>query len=86
MSRPRLTTHQREVLGRLTRYAGPRRRWVTLDNIGSRTACEHLVAKGYAERQVDHGPRGGELLSYRPVEISSSTVSEPHTDGVHSQP
>lgn len=71
MTRPRLSPHQREVLGRLTRISGSSRRWVIARNIGSRTACEHLVDKGYAERQVESGPRGGELLSYRPVETTS---------------
>lgn len=63
----RLTPHQREVLQRLTRLSGSRRRWVAVALIGSRIGCEHLVAKGRAERLVEYGPRGGELVSYRPV-------------------
>lgn len=74
-ARPRLTPHQREVLGDLRRRSGSKHRWVDVRDIGSRTACEHLVAKGYAERKVDHGPRGGELLSYRPVEVPTPTMS-----------
>lgn len=62
-----LTSHQREVFTRLTMLSGDAFRWVALVNIGSRTACEHLVRKGYAESRVERGPRGGKRAFYRPA-------------------
>lgn len=68
MTRRRLTPHQREVYDRLVLRAGGTRAWVPLANLGSRTALQHLVAKGWAERQELRGPKGGSLLEYRPTE------------------
>lgn len=67
-----LSSHQREVLTRLARLSGGPEaahpfKWVALENIGSRTACEHLVRKGYAESRVERGPRGGKRAFYRPA-------------------
>lgn len=54
--RPALTSHQRDLFLRLSADR-PR-------NIGSPSGMAHLVAKGYARRIVEHGPRGGEQFSY----------------------
>ena len=65
MPRPKLTPHQKTILAMLTRMSDNGRRWVPLSNIGNKGACGHLVAKGYAERLEETGPRGGRLFSYR---------------------
>jgi len=78
--RPRLTAHQAEVLDRLRthshsggrRVIGPGlpvapRGWVPLYLVGSRSALDHLVEKGYAQRDSLAGPRGGVHWLYRPV-------------------
>lgn len=62
-----LTPHQREVLTRLTKLSGDLFVWIALERIGSRTACEHLVRKGFAESRVERGPRGGKHAFYRPA-------------------
>jgi hypothetical protein len=67
-ARPRLTSHQAEVLERLRRQSHNRPSgWVHLAVIGSRGGLEHLVSKGFAERRTEPGPRGGEHPYYRPV-------------------
>lgn len=73
MSKPRLTSHQREVLARLRKRSETSGRvgqggWVRADVIGSAGACAHLVDKGYVERKEESGPRGGEHHYYRPIE------------------
>jgi hypothetical protein len=68
--RPRLTPHQRDVLRDLERVSerlDVRGSWVGLDVIGSRAGLDHLVDKGYAERRMTYGPRGGEHPEYRPA-------------------
>jgi len=70
MSVKRLTPHQREVWKRLCKYASNDNArggdgWVSAKDIGSRGALDHLVAKGYAERKEDIGPRGGSHYFYR---------------------
>lgn len=80
--RPRLTSHQAEVLDRLRRHsrsgrrfvAGPglplaQRGWVPLWLVRSRGALDHLVDKGYAVRDSLAGPRGGAHWLYRPVRL-----------------
>ncbi len=72
--RGKLTPHQREVYERIERIS--RRisdRWVAARSIGSAGACAHLVAKGWIERMVEYGPRGGELYRYRPLSTPMST-------------
>lgn len=66
MSLPRLTRHQREVLDRLTRLSRDGR-WVEYKYIGSRGAIAKLVEKGYVERSVRYGPRGGQHHVCRPT-------------------
>lgn len=58
MSRPRLTPHQAEVFERIERYS--KNRPTSERNIGSRTAVQHLIRKGYVTvAQTTYGPRGG---------------------------
>jgi hypothetical protein len=67
----RLTPHQRDTLADLRRRArllsGNGYGWVYGRDVGAPTACEHLVRKGYAERKIVRGPRGGEHRYYRPT-------------------
>jgi hypothetical protein len=63
----RITAHQRAVYDRIVRLSRETRRWVASDFIGSRGACEHLVAKGYLARREVVGPRGGITYEYRPL-------------------
>jgi hypothetical protein len=77
-ARRRLTPHQRDTLRDLTVTSARNLRagqdgWVPWRWIGARAALGHLVDKGYAERRMTHGPRGGERPEYRPVPSTSST-------------
>lgn len=66
MSRPRLTPHQRAVLGTVQRYASRTvDGWVRGSDVGSAGALAHLVRKGYLVRRTDIGPRGGQMHFYR---------------------
>ena len=70
-----MTPTQREVLGRLLVLSGGTAgRWVSLEDIGSRTACEHLVRKGFAESRVERGKRGGKRAFYRVALPASRSV------------
>lgn len=67
--RPRLTLHQREVLGRIRkehkRLGAPVPAW----SVGSEGACQHLTEKGYITADQSHsGPRGGRRVFYTPNE------------------
>lgn len=73
MPTARLTKHQKETLLRLCRAANltytPRPgRWILDKDCGGPAALEHLYFKGYAEREIRIGPRGGERCYYRPSE------------------
>jgi hypothetical protein len=57
-ARPRLTPHQTEVLGRLTRYVERVGHAIRESNIGSPGALRHLERKGYIK--VDHVEYGGQ--------------------------
>lgn len=48
-------------------HGRPERKWVSGRDVGAPAGCEHLVEKGFAERRVEYGPRGGEHLFYRPT-------------------
>ena len=63
-ARPKLTPHQREVYDRMMRI-GNREGWVQFKWLGSRGACNKLVAKGYAEHRFTYGKGGGEHSWYR---------------------
>lgn len=70
--RPRLTPHQKEVLMDLTLSSRRNERfanqgWVDGKDIGARAALDHLVRKGYADKQMRYGPRGGQRPHYRPI-------------------
>lgn len=82
LPKARPTSHQAGVLARLVRRStgglAPQRvagvlissnelRWVLDSNCGGPMALHHLWAKGYAERDVRTGPRGGEHVYYRPT-------------------
>jgi len=68
MTRPSLTKHQRAIWNQLKRWSNHTQdHWVHGSMIGSSGALEHLVRKGYAERDVYYGPRGGEHRRYRPT-------------------
>ena len=75
--RGKLTKHQREIYNDIVRMSRRRDRWVWVDaaHVGSRGACNKLIAKGWIESQVETGPRGGEYYSYRPIVDSSTTSS-----------
>jgi hypothetical protein len=68
-----LTKHQRDVyndivrMSRRLRSDGVAYVWVDGQHVGSRGACDKLIAKGWIESRVDRGPRGGEYYSYRPI-------------------
>lgn len=69
--RRRLTPHQRDVLADLrlrSRLLGGD--WVNARDIGSRSALEHLVAKGWADVEDRRGIRGGIHRFYRPKDPS----------------
>lgn len=67
----RVTTHQRWALGQLARKvraqtANDHEGWVLGKDVGAPAAMEHLARKGYVERKIETGPRGGEHKLYRP--------------------
>ncbi len=68
----RVTTHQRWALGMLARKCRQTvgERWgegyVLGKDVGAPAALEHLYRKGYVERIIETGPRGGEHKLYRP--------------------
>lgn len=63
----RLTPHQKSTLARLNTLAQHARDgWVLAKDSGAPAALEHLMAKGYAARKEEVGPRGGRILYYRP--------------------
>ena len=68
--RPRLTPHQRRTLECLKRLSNSPLYsddgWVSWNDCGSRAALDHLFRKGYVNRIVKIGPRGGEHPYYRP--------------------
>lgn len=61
----RLTPHQKSTLSRLTRLSGGEHKWVHVKDCGSAGGLEHLYHKGYADRKVEIGERGGTHLYYR---------------------
>lgn len=68
----RITPHQKETLLGLARKAmlmATERpgRWIHAKDSGGPSALEHLYRKGYAERDIRIGERGGEHLYYRPT-------------------
>lgn len=66
--RTRLTPHQTEVHARLTRIYQRIGQPVRADEIGSRGAIAHLMAKGYVEEVGELvGPRGGLTPLYVPL-------------------
>lgn len=65
-TRPRLTPHQTEVYKRIERQA-ERNGFARSENIASRGACEHLIAKGYIVAEEVVGPRGGITYKYSVV-------------------
>jgi hypothetical protein len=72
MTRRSLTSHQREVWHRLRRWTNRTPSgWVHSSILGSVGALDHLVDKGYAERDSYSGPRGGEHHRYRAIEQTS---------------
>lgn len=71
MTKPRLTQHQKRVLADLKRASRwARDGWAAAADVGAPAGLEHLVDKGYAERQMREGPRGGRHLYYRPKEAA----------------
>lgn len=64
MARARLTPNQHDRLLRLARPMH-RDRWILGRECGGEAALDHLTAKGYAERKLEYGPRGGHLYHYR---------------------
>lgn len=67
-TKPRLTPHQKWAFQHLARLsARADAGWVLAKDSGSPAAMEHLYHKGYAERKIKRGPRGGEHRLYRPV-------------------
>lgn len=65
----RVTGHQRWALGQLarrSRVATASEGWVLGKDVGAPAAMEHLYRKGYVERKIETGPRGGEHKLYRP--------------------
>lgn len=71
MTTPRLTPNQKDriwLLGRksATIFGAERPgKWVSAKECGGPSALEHLYHKGYADRHIVIGPRGGEILTYR---------------------
>lgn len=80
MTPPRLTTHQKWTLMRLRRLSSVgglfapayAHEFVLGKDVGAPAALEHLVRKGYVEREVQYGPRGGEHRLYRPTHLGTS--------------
>jgi len=68
-----LTRHQRAIYNDIVRMSRRRDRlvWVDAKYVGSKNACDRLIEKGWIEVQINYGPRGGELRSYRPIEEAS---------------
>lgn len=80
MQPPRLTPHQKDTLLTLARrsmlLATERPgRFVFSKDCGGPAALDHLVAKGYAEREYRPGPRGGEHYYYRPTGLGYEVVT-----------
>ena len=71
MTTIRLTSHQREVLGRIQRLSRGGGRWAHERHIGSHGACWHLVNKGYVDVREVAGPRGGTSYEYKSKEVTS---------------
>jgi hypothetical protein len=65
----RITPHQRYALDRLRRLSSLMgdNRWVYEKDSGAPAALDHLYRKGYVEREIRTGPRGGEHVYYRPL-------------------
>lgn len=68
MKRERLTQHQAGVLADLRKLSARKPDgWVRHSEIGAAGACQKLVDKGYAEKRVALGARGGQHPWYRPL-------------------
>ena len=72
-----LTPHQKWALCRLARMTRAsmssqsfveraQEGFVLGKDVGAPAAMEHLARKGYVERKIEIGPRGGEHKLYRP--------------------
>lgn len=68
---PALTRFQRTILRRLT-YESPNYLggWVPAEDIDDRGALEQLFEKGFVERKIAYGPKGGAHKLYRPKDRS----------------
>lgn len=70
LKKPRITPHQKRVLTSLmywSRKNPSKDGFVDGKFLGAPAALEHLFKKGYAERSLVVGPRGGHRYEYRPV-------------------
>lgn len=72
MTKVRLTPNQRDRLLRLGRASfipGTSGRWILDRHCGGPAALAHLYQKGFADRSLQFGPRGGDLNYYRPSQL-----------------
>lgn len=87
MTKARLTKHQRETLERLNRLSrqtylrhegiGDIGKWILDRDCGGPQALAHLYRKGYVERDIQRGPRGGEKVLYRLSDLGFRTLGLP---------
>lgn len=74
MSAPRLTTNQKDVLGRVGRLSRSGDGWISARACGSPSTLEHLYEKGYLDRVTRRGPLGGTYYYYALTVLGRETA------------